>query len=155
MIEELYEKLGKEIFGCCCALDGGDPELAGDLVQETFLRALGNLELLERLDERERRAWLYKTARNIFFDKVRRAAAEQKKMSFFQTDELDENTFDEVETEQILLLLPQDVRLLFRMRYLEGYNSSELGEIFNLPPGTVRAKLSAAKKLLKLKLLEE
>ena len=76
-------------------------------------------------------------------------------MSFFQTDELDENTFDEVETEQILLLLPQDVRLLFRMRYLEGYNSSELGEIFNLPPGTVRAKLSAAKKLLKLKLLEE
>ena len=155
MIEELYEKLGKEIFGYCCALYGGDPELAGDLVQETFLRALGNLELLERLDERERRAWLYKTARNIFFDKVRRAAAEQKKMSFFQTDELDENTFDEVETEQILLLLPQDVRLLFRMRYLEGYNSSELGEIFNLPPGTVRAKLSAAKKLLKLKLLEE
>ena len=155
MIEELYEKLGKETFGYCCALDGGDPELAGDLVQETFLRALGNLELLERLDDRERRAWLYKTARNIFFDKVRRAAAEQKKMSFFQTDELDENTFDEVETEQILLLLPQDVRLLFRMRYLEGYNSSELGEIFNLPPGTVRAKLSAAKKLLKLKLLEE
>lgn len=155
MIEELYEKLGKEILGYCCALDGGDPELAGDLVQETFLRALGNLELLERLDERERRAWLYKTARNIFFDKVRRAAAEQKKMSFFQTDELDENTFDEVETEQILLLLPQDVRILFRMRYLEGYNSSELGEIFNLPPGTVRAKLSAAKKLLKLKLLEE
>ena len=35
MIEELYEKLGKEILGYCCALDGGDPELAGDLVQET------------------------------------------------------------------------------------------------------------------------
>ncbi len=155
MIEELYEKLGKEIFGYCCSINGGDHELAGDLMQETFLRAIVNSDVLERLTHGQRRAWLYKTARNLFFDKVRRSSSERQKLSFFQTEELDENAFDNVGAEQILLLLPPDVRLLFRMRYIEGYNSSELGEMFNLPPGTVRARLSAAKKFLKLKLLEE
>ncbi len=155
MIEELYEKLGNEIFGYCCSINGGDPELAGDIMQDTFVRAMGNIETLEKLSFEQRRAWLYKTARNIFLDKVRRAASEKQKLNFFDPGELEENTFDDVETEQILLLLPPDVRLLFKMRYVEGYNSSELGEMFSLPPGTIRAKLSAAKKLLKFKLLEE
>lgn len=155
MIEELYEKLAKEIFGYCCSINGGNTDLAGDLMQETFLRAICSRELLETLDEHQRRAWLYKTARNLFLDKVRKAAAEQKKLSYFSEDEWDKHGFDEVEANQILLLLPPDVRAMFRMRYLEGYNSKELGKIFGLPPGTVRAKLSAAKTILKLKLTEE
>ncbi len=155
MIEELYEKLGKEIFGYCCGLNGGDPELAGDIMQETFIRAMTNIEVLEDLSFKQRRAWLYKTARNIFIDKVRRTASEQQKLNYFNTEELEENTFDDVETEQILLLLPPDLRIIFRMRYINGYNSSELGEMFNLSPSTVRAKLSTAKKILKTKLLEE
>ncbi|MFA6941014.1 MAG: sigma factor-like helix-turn-helix DNA-binding protein [Clostridiaceae bacterium] len=32
------------------------------------------------------------------------------------------------------------------MRYIDGYNSSELGEMFDLPPSTVRARLSSARK---------
>jgi len=155
LIEELYEKLGKEIFGYCCGLSGGDPELAGDIMQDTFIRAMTNMDVLENLDPKQRRAWLYKTAKNIFIDRVRRAASEQQKLHYFNPEELDENTFDDIEAQQILLLLPPELRTLFRMRYIDGYNSSELGEIFNLSPSTVRAKLSAAKKLLKAKLLEE
>ena len=35
------------------------------------------------------------------------------------------------------------------MRYVEGYTSAELGEFFGLPPGTVRSRLSDARKHLK------
>lgn len=42
----------------------------------------------------------------------------------------------------VLALLSGEDRELFRMRYLEGYNASELSEIFHLPPGTIRARLS-------------
>ena len=44
---------------------------------------------------------------------------------------------------------------LFTLRYAEGYNASELGRIFGLPPGTVRTRLLKARTLLKTKLLEE
>ena len=34
------------------------------------------------------------------------------------------------------------------MRYFEGYNATELGELFSLPPSTVRARLASARKRL-------
>ena len=154
LIGELYERFGRELFAFGCRLGGRDPELAGDLVQETFLRALTHQEDLEKLTDPQRRGWLYKTAKNLFLDKVRRASAEQQKLNFLPAEEIDDRAFDEAEAEQLLLLLPPDMRLLFRMRYVEGYNASELGEMLNLPSGTVRARLSAARKILKSKLLE-
>ena len=42
------------------------------------------------------------------------------------------------------------------MRYIEGYNSTELGEIFDLPPSTVRSRLSSArKKMSKIYFMEK
>ena len=51
-------------------------------------------------------------------------------------------------------LTPAD-RMLFELRYTEGYNASELGRKFELPPGTVRTRLGKVRHLLKQKLLEE
>ena len=39
---------------------------------------------------------------------------------------------------------------LFWLRHMEGYNSSELGKLFDLPSSTVRARLASAKKLRKI-----
>ena len=46
-------------------------------------------------------------------------------------------------------------KMLFTLRYEEGYNASELGRKFELPPGTVRTRLGKVRHLLKQKLLEE
>lgn len=54
-----------------------------------------------------------------------------------------------IDWEQLLNGLPGDEGVLFVMRYLEGYTSKELGEFFGLPPGTVRSRLSDARKHLK------
>ena len=45
--------------------------------------------------------------------------------------------------------LPPPEGAMFAMRYLQGYTSAQLGEIFHLPPGTVRYKLSQARKRLR------
>ena len=45
--------------------------------------------------------------------------------------------------------LPGQEGVLFALRYLDGYTSAELGKLFGLPPGTVRSKLSLARKHLK------
>lgn len=155
LIGTLYETFGDEIFYYCLSLTGGESELAADLMQDTFVRAMGNVKVLEGLEAKQRRAWLYKTAKNIFLDKMRRRTFEYGKLPILKGDEFYDHTFDDVELEQILLVLPADLRSLVWMRYIEGYNSTELGEMFQLTPSTVRAKLSAAKKILRAKLLEE
>ena len=75
-IDELYSDLWPELCAYCGQMTGGCRTAAEDIVQESFLRALQNAALFEEMDRPHCRAWLYKAARNIFIDKVRRAAAE-------------------------------------------------------------------------------
>jgi len=57
-----------------------------------------------------------------------------------------EDDLSEIIVRQLCNQLPGEERTLFLMRYLDGYNSSELGEMFDLPSSTVRARLSSARK---------
>ena len=125
-----------------------NPSLAEDLIQETFLRALMNVELIHSLRPEQQRAWLYRTAGNLYLDWVRHAVFETP------TDVLLEETGDaaeyaEIENAQLIDTLPNEERLLFIMRYNCGYSSAELGELFGIPSGTVRSRLFSARKRLK------
>lgn len=121
--------------------------MAEDLVQETFIRAMENIHILNELSEGQCRSWLYRTAKNIFIDKVRRITNEPKPESPL----VEEDDLSKVMVRQLCNQLPPEQGRLFWMRYIEGYKSRELGEIFDLPPSTVRSKLlSARKKMLKI-----
>ncbi len=50
---------------------------------------------------------------------------------------------------QLIARLPNTERSLFTMRYFEGYNSKELGELFALSPATVRSRLASARRRLR------
>ena len=54
-----------------------------------------------------------------------------------------------VEWEMLLNSLPDGEGVIFHLRYMEGYNSSQIGEMLSLPSGTVRSKLSSARKHIK------
>jgi len=77
MITELYTVHRVELLKYCCIICGNVSD-AEELLQETFMRALSNLDLLVELGEKERRAWLYKVARNLFFDACRRQTVQRK-----------------------------------------------------------------------------
>ena len=149
MITELYTVYHAELLKYCCMICGNVSD-AEDLLQETFMKALSNLDLLEELGAKERRAWLYKVARNLFYDACRRRSLEENTM--LPGDEETEGGFSEVETNMILSLLPPDLSQLFVKRYFEGYTSKELAEEYGLSPSGVRAALSRARKLLREKL---
>src|SRR5512145_84714 len=48
-----------------------DVHLASDLVQETLIKALNHLDLLQQLNVYQRRAWLYQVLKNLFLDQRR------------------------------------------------------------------------------------
>ncbi|MBO4797343.1 MAG: RNA polymerase sigma factor [Candidatus Methanomethylophilaceae archaeon] len=146
MITELYTNYRAELLSYCCKMceNAGDAE---DLLQETFLKALSNLDLLEELGEKERRAWLYRVARNLFYDACRRRTVE--KSHRIPVEEETDGGFSEIEAGMILSALPPDLSELLRKRYLEGSTSKELAEEYGLSPSGIRAALGRARKLLR------
>lgn len=127
MLEELFCAHRAELTAYCRGLCRSDAA-AQDMVQEVFLRAWQNIGTLQDLGPSQRRAWLYRTARNLFVDAMRRTAREAA-------------------------ALPEQE--LFRKRYLEGYTAAELGKMYGLPPATVRTRLAKARRYLSQLLMEE
>ena len=155
MWDEVYQRYYPELLKYCISACQ-DKELAEDLVQETFLRALQTGEDFEDLGPSQQRAWLYRTMKNLLYDRYRRAQVEsayieslQGQMAYWEPG------IQEAENQMVLAMLSPEDRMLFHLRFEEGYNATELAEILHLPPGTIRARLSRARSLLKKKLYEE
>ena len=138
LIESLYTDFYDELLARCVAMchDWGTAE---DLVQETFLRALTHVEDVQDLSRGQCRAWLHKTAQRLYIDRVRKLALER---TAFQED------YTAPAAAQLIDRLPPEEKALFVLRHFEGYNASELGEIFSLPASTVRSRLASARRHL-------
>lgn len=157
MWELLYETFWDRLEHFCCNLCR-DEARAEDLTQEVFLRALQNRSLINSFTERQCKAWLFTTARNLYCDQLRRAAKEKQLLStFFPEEDSAEPDFalDTVEAASLLALLTPEERRLFALRYTAGYNASEIGQLLSLPPGTVRSRLAQIRHRLKTELTED
>ena len=151
-MNELYAQHFAELARFCTVLYR-DAEKGADLAQETFLRALEHGEQLASLLPQEQRAWLYRTAKNLFLDETRRNARFLKRQELLYEGEGEEESgYAQAEVNLLLLRLPPEMQTLFRLRYLEGYSAKELGELFNMPAATVRTRLSRARQLLEKEL---
>lgn len=147
MIEHLYETYHLELVNWC-QLMTNNFQTAEELVQEAFLRAMVHENLLETLNEKQCRSWLYRTIKNLYVDRIRHEHREMI-VEDLPEDKKESEEIRAVEWENLLDSLPDLERLLFTMRYLEGYTSNQIGEMLSLPAGTVRFKLSLARKYLR------
>lgn len=148
MWEELYEDHYKELVAYGTRM-GGSKELAEDLVQETFVKALMNTETVADLSPSKQRAWLYRTFKNLFFDRYRRTVLENEYEQSWKPEYLEDHGIQEIENAILLQsITPQD-RAIFQLRYFDGYSAEEISQMMNLPPGTIRSKLSRCRKYLK------
>lgn len=147
MIEKLYKRYSQELVRWC-SLMTKDSQLSEEFVQETFLRAMQNNEVLLTLDEKQQRSWLYRTTKNLYTDYLRRSRFETPVDKIFDNTECVSETSD-IEWKQLIESLPDIEGLLFTMRYLQGYNSNQIGKMFSMPSGTVRSKLSSARRHLR------
>ena len=149
MWEDIYRRHYRELLRYCCRACGSQ-EAAEDLAQEAFLKALQNADTFEDLGPNQQRAWLYRAVKNLIVDRYRLSVQEEQYLQGNREDEeTDEPGYGSTEATLLLQQLPEQDRVLFRMRYLEGYNASELAEIFHMPTGTIRSKLARSKALLK------
>ena len=157
LLRQLYRKYQRELYLYLYSLCKNH-ELAEDLLQETFLKAL--LALPD--GHTNMRAWLYVVARNLFFNYVKR------EKHIVEMDELVE-TADE-NTEEMLerLLAEERSRLLYLalqrldrakrevllLQYFAGLSQKEIAAILHLTPENVRVLGYRGKRELR-KYMEE
>lgn len=137
--EELRKYLVKHIY---------DYSAAEDITQETFLRVVEHEDILESLENRQRRAWLYRTAKNILIDRIRHKNREPEWEEAASTEE----DLTEIEVQMLCNVLSERDRSIFYLRYFEGYQTAEIADIFQMTPENVRTRLSLARKILRLEL---
>ena len=148
MWEELYEDHYKELVAYGTRMSGSK-ELAEDLVQETFVKALMNTETVADLSPSKQRAWLFRTFKNLFFDHYRRAILEREYEQNWQSEYIEDPGMQEIENAMLLQRIKAQDRAIFQLRYFDDYSAEEISQMMNLPPGTVRSKLSRCRKYLK------
>lgn len=149
MWEELYEKHYKELLRYAVAACKNLAE-AEDAAQEVFLKALQNPDTFADLGPSQKRAWLFRTLKNLMCDRYRRGQLENAYLEARQEQaEYWDPGIQETENRLLLAQLTPEDRTLFHLRYEEGYSASELSEMFHIPAGTIRARLSRMRKLLK------
>ncbi len=129
----------------------GDRYEAQELVQEGFLKAIDHVETLKSMDFARKRAWMYQTVKHLFIDEIRKRKHEDL------SDEMPEigavrEEYTQTEWIELINSLPGDEGKVFALRYLEDFTSGQIGELLNMPPGTVRSKLHDARQHLRNKL---
>lgn len=148
-LEDLYDEYESRLYRLALNLTA-DPTRADDLVQDTYMRAMGHLKLLEMLKPYQRRAWLYQTLKNLFIDeqralKRRRAIVDQLQA----TAKLVEFSAADFSDPQIFEQIPAEYKQLFKMRYVLDMSSKEIADVLGVPPGTVRSRLHHGMKKLR------
>jgi RNA polymerase sigma-70 factor (ECF subfamily) len=137
-----------------------DPELARDLVQETFLRAWRRLSEIGHLPHDRQRAWIFTVARNLAIDHYRAAAARRDAEAALRHQaataertvagphleaELGERL---AQLDSAIGRLPEEQRVILAMATAGGMTSRQIGQALGEPAGTVRYRLGLARKQL-------
>ena len=128
-----------------------DPHRGEDLVQETMVRAMGHLELLDGLAAYQQRAWLFRTLKNLYLDEERSRQREETLLGQMAYDLLAGEAFEpDLDLSNPFDLVPEKYRQLVRMRYEWGMNSRQIADELDVPAATVRSRLRLALKQMRL-----
>ena len=136
-----------------------DPVEAEDLVQETYVRALGAAQRFE--PGSNLKAWLFRILRNAFIDRRRRSQREvsPEAADLDANGEPGEPAQSELQLDQIRALVAEDVSAAVHalpealrtviLLDLEGMTEAEVASVLGCATGTVKSRLSRARALLR------
>lgn len=145
----------------------GDHGTAEELTQETFLRLWRRIAEVTGLEQGAQRGWIYRVARNLSIDMyrthaagrsaLREAADEASRTQRHGTDAADEVITRErlADVDRAIMTLPEEQRVVVAMTAIGGMRAVDLAAALDEPAGTVRYRLSMARRALRAKLIME
>ena len=149
--KEILQYIKKNIF---------DKDLAHDVTQETFARAIKNADSNQIENER---ALLYRIAKNVMFD-LYKEKNKIDKISFNEEEYIDNSNATEeiiIKDEETTLLmkslddLPKKRRQAFTLHIVDGYTREEVADIMGISLNAVEQHISRASNQIKENLIKE
>ncbi len=133
-----------------------DKEEANDLLQDTSLKALENMD--KYTPDTNFKAWLYTIMRNIFINNYRKVVREQTFVDYTDNlynidstqltkDSITENDYDRKELYRAVNSLPDSYRVPFSM-FVSGFKYREIAAKLSLPLGTVKSRIFFTRRCL-------
>lgn len=137
-----------------------DPDIASDLVQETFCiwAAKGH----QLIDRGKAKTWLFTTLHREFLSHRRKSSRfsdepinEQTSANLAANEEDAERQMDGQRALELLGELDETYRAPVALFYLQQHSYKEIAEILDVPIGTVMSRLSRGKELLRRRMTAE
>ena len=156
-IDVLMDLYGRAIYRYACRMVG-DPDLADDVLQTTFIQAY---EDLPRFQSRSSlRVWLFGIARHRGLDALKARRRRRWRFPGMSEDAPEPSAHPTVEAHAIgsrlsdalarcLKSLKESVRLVVLLRYEHEFSYSEMAEICGEQAPTLQARVARALPLLK------
>jgi RNA polymerase sigma-70 factor (ECF subfamily) len=126
-----------------------DPSKSDDLVQDTVVRALASMAQFQK--DTSLRAWMFTILRNAFFEQTRRRRREDAAMEMHArtlADCVQLHHGDITDLSQLLWSLPPLLREALVLVGAQEMTHEEAAAICNVPVGTMRARVSRARRQL-------
>jgi len=141
----------------------GNPKDAGNLIQETYLKAFNFWINLE--EGTDCKSWLFRIIKNTYINSFRKKSKVPDKVDYEEIENLYENIkpsstdsahlekdiYDNLLDDELsaaISSLPEDFRTVVILCDIEGYTYDEIADFVDVPIGTVRSRLHRARKML-------
>lgn len=129
----------------------GDPHLSQDIIQDTMLKAVININKFQ--PKAKFSTWLIKIATNVYRDYLRKNKSFELVDENFidkgkQVEDIVIESYEYKEIMKIILKLPYEKRAVFILKHYYGYKYEEISEIIDCPLGTVRSRLHNSVKYI-------
>lgn len=153
--EELYRTHVGRVYALCLRLSG-DPLDAEEFVQRAFVRAWEHLHAFR--GDSAFGTWLHRLTVNEVLQEHRSASRRSRFLaSVADVDEVPARARIpqpgvKIDLEQAISRLPTGARMVFVLHDVEGYTHEEIGKISEISPGTSKAQLHRARRLLRVML---
>lgn len=141
----LYRRHSPAVYGLLSRLVGPFQTEAGDLLQETWIRAAQRLTAFR--GDAQFRTWLSGIAINCYREWRRRDDRHPQ----VELDEAIALTASDPDPDVIRILegLPAAFREILVLHDIEGYTHDEIADLIDIEPGTSKSRLSRARDLFR------
>ncbi len=158
LIAELYDLYKNDINSLCMSILHNTSD-AEDAVQDTFIRLINNLSVLNNCEKSKIKAYALIIARNICYDMIRKNknityCSDEKMFEGHDTQDEPDAILDVIAVQNNISKLTPVLKNIATLHFVEEFSPEEISAMLDVNVNSVYKSISRARKILTGKLKE-